>query len=156
MRLTTQIFLYLAFLLYDTDMLEDLDHLSQRLASLVAYAQQLANDRNALQMRLKRAESERDALQAQLDKEGVQARALHSKVNAFESEIEGIRAQSSVKNAALQGSLDLFKQEQSTLQAELHSRAQEVAQLRAVTVQAKERIDAVLMRLPGAQPEEQR
>ena len=97
----------------------------------------------------------RDALQAKLDKEGAQARALHSKVNAYESEIEGIRTQSSVKSAALQGSLDLFKQEQSTLQAELQSRAQEVAQLRAVTVQAKERIDAVLMRLPGAQPEEQ-
>jgi len=41
------------------------------------------------------------------------------------------------------------------LQAQLQSRDHEVTALRAATIQAKARIDAVLERLPGAQPQEQ-
>jgi chromosome segregation ATPase len=64
---------------------------------------------------------------------------LTRKVDAYASE-----------QAALQGSLDLFKQEHSTLQAQLQSREHEVSTLRAATAQARERIEAVLERLPGA------
>ncbi len=147
--------LRIGVLLYDSDMLEDLDHLSERLTKLVAHTQQLNADRQALQATLKQVVAERDALVQQLDREGSQAKALHSKVQSYESELEGLRTQSSAKHAVLQGSLDLFKQEQTTLQAQLESRNGEVTALRAATIQAKERIDAVLERLPGAQPQEQ-
>jgi hypothetical protein len=79
---------------------------------------------------------------------------LRTKVTAYETEIEGLRHQSSAKHAVLQGSLDLFKQEHTSLQAQLQSRDNEVTALRAATIQAKERIDAVLERLPGAPPQE--
>ncbi len=136
-------------------MLEDLDHLSERLTKLVAYTQQLHADRQALQASVKHAQAERDALAQQLAREALQAKILQNKVQTYESEIEGLRSQSSARHAVLHGSLDLFKQEHSTLQAQLEARDHEVTALRAATIQAKERIDAVLERLPGAQPQEQ-
>ena len=128
-----------SILLYDIVMLEDLDQLSIRLAALVAYTQELASEAESLRTNLSQAQSERDALQAKLAQEGTQAKALNRKVDAYASE-----------QAALQGSLDLFKQEQSTLQAQLQSREHEVSTLRAASAQARERIEAVLERLPGA------
>lgn len=136
-------------------MLEDLDFLSERLKKLVEQTQQLVADRKALQARLTQAESERDALATKLAQEGQQAKVLSSKVHTYEAEMETLRSQNSAKSEALQGTLDLFKQEQINLQAQLQSRDHEVTALRAATIQAKERIDAVLERLPGAQPEEQ-
>jgi hypothetical protein len=44
------------FLLYDIDMLEDLDHLSTRLAKLLAYTQQLFAEQTALRARLAQIE----------------------------------------------------------------------------------------------------
>ena len=136
-------------------MLDDLDFLSQRLKKLVEQTKQLVADRKALQTRLAHVESERDALAKKLAQEDVQAKALGIKVNAYEAEIEVLRSQSTAKNQALQGSLDLFKQEHTNLQAQLQSRDHEVSALRAATIQAKERIDAVLERLPGGHHEEQ-
>jgi len=136
----------LANLLYDSDMLDDLDHLSTRVAKLVALTQQLAADQKSLQSQLTQVQAERDALKAKLDLEGSEAKALHKKVDTFASE-----------RASLQGSLDLFKQEHTSLQAQLQSRDLEVNTLREATVQARQRIEAVLERLPGApQPEEPR
>ena len=58
---------------YDTDMIEDLDRLSSRLSSLVAYTQSLTAELQALKSRLSAVESERDALKGRLDSEGSQA-----------------------------------------------------------------------------------
>jgi chromosome segregation ATPase len=133
------------FLLYDIDMLEDLDHLSTRLAKLLAYTQQLFAEQTALQARLAQAEAERDTFQAQLAHEGTQAQALSRQAQTAFSERD-----------VLQGSLDFFRQEHQTLQAQLAARDKEVTALRDVAAQARQRIDAVLERLPGAtQTEEQ-
>ena len=133
------------FLLYDIGMLEDLDHLSARLAKLLAFTQQLFADQTALQSRLVQVEAERDALRASLDQQGSQAQDLSQRAQAAASERD-----------AIQGSLDLFKQEHNALQAELASREKEVVALRSVTSQACQRIDAVLERLPGAAPIEEK
>lgn len=127
------------FLLYDIDMLEDLDHLSTRLAKLLAYTQQLFAEQTALQARLAQAEAERDTFRAQLAQEGTQAQVLSRQAQTAASERD-----------VLQGSLDLFKQEHQTLQTQLAARDKEVTALRGVTAQARQRIDAVLERLPGA------
>lgn len=132
------------FLLYDIEMLEDLDHLSTRLAKLLAYTRQLFADQQALQARLVQTEAERDALRAQLAQEGTQVQTLSRKAETAASERD-----------VLQGSLDLFKQEQHALQAQLSLREKEVSALRDVTHQARQRIDAVLERLPGAAPVEE-
>ena len=142
-------------MLYDSDMLEDLDHLSERLTKLVAYTHQINTERQALLSRVKSALAERDA-QAQLHThDGQQTKALQIKVRAYESEIENLRTQSIASHAALQASLDALRQENRVLEVQLAERAHEVTALRAATIQAKERIDAVLERLPGAQPLEQ-
>jgi len=127
------------FLLYDICMLEDLDHLSTRLAKLLAYTQQLFAEQTALQARLAQAEAERDACRAQLAQEGTQAQVLGRQAQTAASERD-----------VLQGSLDLFRQEHQTLQAQVAARDKEVSALRDVTAQARQRIDAVLERLPGA------
>ncbi|MDO9025527.1 hypothetical protein, partial [Zwartia sp.] len=133
------------FLLYDIGMLEDLDHLSARLAKLLAYTQQLFADQTALQARLSQVEAERDMLRATLDQQGSQTKALSRQAETAASE-----------RAVLQGSLDLFKQEHNALQAQLASKDKEVLALRDVTTQACQRIDAVLERLPGAAPAEEK
>jgi chromosome segregation ATPase len=133
------------FLLYDIGMLEDLDHLSTRLAKLLAYTQQLFAEQTALQSRLAQAEAERDAFRAQLALEGTQAQVLSRKAQTASSERD-----------VLQGSLDLFRQEHQTLQTQLAARDKEVTALRDVTAQARQRIDAVLERLPGATQTEEK
>jgi chromosome segregation ATPase len=127
------------FLLYDTDMLEDLDHLSTRLAKLLAYTQQMFAEQTALQARLAQAEAELDAFRAQLAQEGTQAQVLSRQAKTAASERD-----------VLQGSLELFKQEHQTLQTQLAARDKEVSALRDVSAQARQRIEAVLERLPGA------
>jgi uncharacterized protein (DUF3084 family) len=62
-------------------MLDDLDHLSARLAKLVALTQQLVADQKNLQSQLMQVQSERDALKAKLDLEGTQAKVLNKKVD---------------------------------------------------------------------------
>jgi hypothetical protein len=49
----------------------------------------------------------------------------------------------------------LFKQEHTSLQAQLQSRDLEVNTLREATVQARQRIEAVLERLPGGSQSEE-
>lgn len=127
-----------SFLLYDNDMLEDLDHLSARLAKLLAFTKQLFADQQALQVQLAQAQTERDALRAQLAQEGTQTQALSRKAEVALSERD-----------VLQGSLDLFKQEQHALQSQLATREKEVSALRGAAAHAQQRIDAVLERLPG-------
>ena len=73
-----------------------------------------------------------------------------------QSELDGLRKQSASKHSELQGSLDLFKQEHSSMQTQLQNREQEVKALREVSLQAKARIDAVLMRLPGSATSEEK
>lgn len=136
-------------------MLEDLDFLSERLKKLVEQTQQLVADRQALHARLTRAESEREALATKLAQEGQQTQILSAQVRSYESEMQALRSHNSAQSEALQGSLDLFKQEKISLQAQLQSRDHDVIALRAATIQAKERIDAVLERLPGGQLKEQ-
>lgn len=126
-------------------MLEDLDHLSARLAKLLALTQQLFADQTAMQTRLTQVEAERDALRAKLDQQGTQTQVLSRRAETASSERD-----------AIQGSLDLFKQEHNVLQAQLASRDKEVLALRDVTTQACQRIDAVLERLPGAAPAEEK
>lgn len=126
-------------------MLEDLDHLSARLAKLLAYTQQLFAEQTAMQARLAQVEAERDSLRAKLDQQGNQTQVLSRRAETAASERD-----------AIQGSLDLFKQEHNVLQAQLASRDKEVLALRDVTAQACQRIDAVLERLPGAAPVEEK
>jgi chromosome segregation ATPase len=137
-------------------MLEDIDHLAERISQLVAHTKAQQAEHQALRDLLALTQAERDRLRTKLDGQGETTRVLSGKVSSYESEIEGLRAQSQAKQVALQGSLELFKQEHATFQAQLQSRDKEVTRLRALTASAKERIEAVLERLPGATLEGQK
>ena len=78
-----------AFFFYDTDMLEDLDHLATRISQLAKHAKALEAERASLQAKLVAAERERDNLAAKLIGQGREASDLTSKVAAYESELEG-------------------------------------------------------------------
>ena len=143
------------FLIYDTGMLEDLEILKQRLSKLIESVQDLSAEKQSLQARLSQSEDLCRSLQSRLDEGEQKAQALHSQVSQCQSELDGLRKQSTTKHNELQGTLDLFKQEHSSMQTQLHQSEHEIKVLREASLQAKARIDAVLMRLPGASPTEE-
>ena len=137
-------------------MLEDLDILKQRLSKLVESVQALSTEKQSLLARLSQSEDLCRSLQSRIDEGNQKAQDLHSQVSQCQSELDGLRKQSASKHNELQGTLDLFKQEHLTMQTQLEKSESEVKALRAVSLQAKERIDAVLMRLPGSTPAEEK
>lgn len=143
-------------LIYDKQMLEDLDILKLRLHKLIDAVQALSAEKQSLQARLSQAEDLARALQNRLDAGNQQAQDLHAQVSQCQSELDGLRKQSVSKQHELQGTLDLFRQEHSSMQTQLQKSEQEVRVLREVSLQAKARIDAVLMRLPGSAPTEEK
>jgi len=143
-------------LIYDKRMLEDLDILKQRLLKLVDSVQVLSAEKQALQARLAQSEDLCRSLQNRIDEGNQKAQDLHSQVSQCQSELDGLRKQSVTKHNELQGTLDLFKQEHSSMQTQLEKSEMEVKALREVSLQAKARIDAVLMRLPGSAPTEEK
>ena len=143
-------------MIYDKRMLEDLDILKQRLLKLVDSVQVLSAENQALQARLAQSEDLCRSLKNRIDEGNQKAQDLHSQVSQCQSELDGLRKQSVTKHNELQGTLDLFKQEHSSMQTQLEKSEMEVKALREVSLQAKARIDAVLMRLPGSAPTEEK
>ena len=142
-------------MIYDKHMLEDLDILKQRLHKLVDSVQALSAEKQSLQARLAQSEERCRSLQGRIDEGNQKTQDLHTQVSQCQSELDGLRKQSASKHSELQGSLDLFKQEHSSMQTQLHQSEHEIKVLREASLQAKARIDAVLMRLPGASPTEE-
>ena len=143
-------------MIYDKRMLEDLDILKQRLLKLVESVQALSAEKQSLQARLAQSEDLCRSLQSRIVEGNQKTQDLHSQVSQYQSELDGLRKQSASKHNELQGTLDLFKQEHSSMQTQLEKSELEVKALRAVSLQAKARIDAVLMRLPGSTPTEEK
>ena len=143
-------------MIYDSRMLEDLDILKQRLLKLVESVQALSAEKQSLQARLVQSEDLCHSLQSRIDQSNHQAKDLHSQVSQCQSELDGLRKQSASKHNELQGTLDLFRQEHSSMQTQLEKSELEVKALREASLQAKARIDAVLMRLPGSTPHEEK
>ncbi len=131
-------------------MLEDLDILKQRLLKLVDSVQALSAEKQSLLARLAQSEELCRSLQGRIDETNLKANDLHNQVNHCRSELDGLRKQSASQHNELQGTLDLFKLEHSSLRTQLQHSEQEVQALREASTQAKARIDAVLMRLPGS------
>jgi chromosome segregation ATPase len=123
-------------------MLQDLDSLAARIGQMVQLTRELQAESTVLRARLKSAEQERGALRDQLDRRESEYQSMARRIEQHESELEAVRAQG------------LSAQEEcATARQNLQFALAEAARLRTAAESAKDRIDMVLMRLPGASAE---
>lgn len=123
-------------------MLEDLDSLSTRIGQMAQFTRQLQTDRSALQARLSQLEQERNALRDQVARQQAEYDAMAQQVQGHAAKLHAAHAQQEALRADYQKVINELQNSQSQSNA-----------LRAAARSAQERIDAVLMRLPGATQE---
>lgn len=123
-------------------MLQDLDSLAARIGQMVQLTRQLQAESAALRARLQIAEQERGALRDQLDRRESEYRSMAQRIDQHETELDAVRAH----GVSAEAECETAKQNLQLAQAE-------AARLRAAAGSAKDRIDMVLMRLPGASAE---
>ena len=146
-------------------MLQDLEQLATRIGQLVQRTRQLHAERDTLRLRLEEAVTEQRALQqrcagheaelralrAQLEKDGAAASLLEH-ARQIESGLRQDLARETAQRQALEAKLSTCEAE---WQLRLKSQDTDLQRLRAAALAARERIDAVLARLPGASAAEQ-
>lgn len=135
-------------------MIEELNQLSTRIQKLVDRMQALSAEAQALKQQVAELTSERDSLASELQAGNTKMRELETSLGSAQEVAESARAKAEREKMTLQGTLDLFRQEHETTQSSLKAREHEVERLREVNAQAKQRIDGVLERLPGATQQE--
>ncbi len=141
-------------LFYDGDMIEELDLLAKRIQGLVLRVKSLASESAMLKQQLASITVERDDLAKKLQAEIARQTELEASLGSVQSAMQHSKVRAQQDQAALQGTLDLFKQENETMQTSLKRREDEVRRLREVNQQARQRVDGVLERLPGALSQE--
>lgn len=135
-------------------MIEELNQLSIRIQKLVDRMQAMTAEAQALKQQVAELTFERDSLASELQVGNTKMRELETSLGSAQEVSESARAKAEREKMTLQGTLDLFRQEHETTQSSLKAREQEVQRLREVNAQAKQRIDGVLERLPGATQQE--
>jgi len=142
-------------------MLQDLDQLAARIGQLVQRAQQLTAERDALRARLSEAETEQRTLRQRCAQRDTEFAALEEKFLSHDSTVAAVQLQAQQIETGLREQLAREstgrQQHELTLaahdaqaQSALALREAEVQRLRQAASNARERIDAVLTRLPGA------
>jgi chromosome segregation ATPase len=147
-------------------MLEDLDQLAARIGQLVQRTRQLHAERDALRARLNQAEKETRVLRERCDESDARLQSLQSQrqdqdnelvVKLAEAEQVGteLRAELERQVSHRQAMESQFASRESEWQSRLNARDTDLQRLRVAAIAARERIDAVLARLPGAPAGEQ-
>lgn len=131
-------------------MLEDLDTLTKRIQALAVQFQTLQASSMQLNQQLATVLAERDELANRLQAELTRQQQLTESLGSAKTLADQAQKKASEDRTALQGTLDLFRQENETMQTTLKSRDDEVRRLREVNQKARQRIDTVLEKLPGA------
>lgn len=131
-------------------MLEDLDTLTKRIQALVVQFQTLQASSMQLSQQLATISAERDELANRLQTELTRQQQLTESLGSAKTLADQVQKKATEDRAALQGTLDLFRQENETMQTSLKSRDDEVRRLREINQKARQRIDTVLEKLPGA------
>lgn len=168
-------FSFKAPVVYHIDMLQDLESLAARIGQLVELTQKLQSEHDALVQRAGTAEQQRDALQEQLQRQEIEYKDVAAQASRHQAEMNALRSQSEaalqqlrqqaeqtearLKSEAassvahLQEQLERQKAEQAAVHRSLQASQTESSRLQQAVDAAKQRIDAVLMRLPGAPQE---
>lgn len=136
-----------------TPMLQDLDSLAARIGQMVQFARQLQTERTALQARLKNLESERDALRDQLSRREADYTSMAERLKVHENEVDSLRSEAEATNATLQIEATQYKAECVAVKQKLAAVQADTSRLRLVADKAKDHIDSILVRLPGAPQE---
>jgi len=142
-------------------MLQDLDQLAARIGQLVQRTRQLHAERDALRVRLNQSESTQRALEQRCAEGKAEIQALQAKLQehdgtaadmlagARQAETE-LREQLARETAERQKIESRSTAREAELQGSLSARDTDLQRLRVAAAAARERIDTVLARLPGA------
>jgi chromosome segregation protein len=131
-------------------MLQELELLASRIHRLVGRMKTLTGESARLKEELAQLKAQRDELSSQVSAYSQEIAQLKLSLGSIEAAASKTRAQAVDEKAALQGTLDLFRQEKDAIQSALKTREGEVKHLREINEQAKRRIEGVLERLPGS------
>jgi len=147
-------------MVYDSAMLQDLEQLAARLGQLVQRTRQLHAERDTLRLRLQEAateqrvlqqrcvnyEAELQTLRGQLQKNGAAANLLEQ-AQQIESSLRDELARELAQRQAIEAKLNACEAEWQQRQ---NAQDMDLQRLRAAAMAARERIEIVLARLPGA------
>jgi chromosome segregation ATPase len=147
-----------------TPMLQDLDFLAARVGQLVQLTRQLQAQYSAQQSKLTELEQERDALRHELQSRDAEFSSASERFAEHEAELQAVREAGLAAAAAARAEFDLlqrdlqvevsrYKLESETLKGRLSATEADSSRLRNVASKAREQIDSILMRLPGAPQE---
>ena len=140
-------------MVYDRAMLQDLDSLAARIGQMVQFTRQLQSERTALQARLKALEQERNALRDQLERREAEYQSMAERLERHQTEVDAVRAEAEVSQAELRVNAARYQAECEAARHSLQASREATTRLRSVAGAAKDRIDTILMRLPGAPQE---
>lgn len=135
-------------------MLEDLDHLAARIGQLVQRSREFDAERESLRVRLQEADADRRALRERCDDAEAGLQAAQARLAEYDQTLAVEKSRAERVQAGLRASLEQQAAEYLALMSRHDACRAELQRLRAVTSRTRERIDAVLVRLPGAQPAE--
>lgn len=134
-------------------MLQDLDSLSARIGQLVQLVQRMQADRASLQSRITSLEQERNALRDQVAREEAAHEAMVEQARSQVAEVDTVRKQAELAAAGLREEAARYRADYEAARQGLQASQDESNRLRSAAIAAQQRIDAVLMRLPGAPQE---
>lgn len=130
-------------------MLQDLNHLADRLSALAAYAQQLKSERATLLSRIKTLEGECESLRDQLDRQRTEYASMAEISVRHQAEVDAARKQAEAEQELLFVELIQQQDQAQKLKTQLELSLGHNQALRQVAEQARNQVSAVLQRLPG-------
>lgn len=133
-----------------TDMLEDLDRLVARIGQLAQYSARLKAERALALEREAAAVRRGTQLQGQLAEQREQAETLQQLLDECEASRLSLQTEVDNATASLRAEVERLSAENQRMRVELGVREGQMVRLQAVNEEARQRIDAVLERLPGA------
>lgn len=147
-------------------MLQDLDQLAARIGQLVQRTRQLEAERDALRISLGQSEAAQRASEQRCNERQAEILALQTKLQEHDGAVEDLLSEARQSEIDLRAQLAREIAEHQTVESRAQAREAELLsslttkdtdlqRLRVATDAARERIDSVLARLPGAPAEDQ-
>lgn len=132
-------------------MLQDLDALSQRIQQVVQLAGGLQSERRALQARIRQLEQEYQVLKDRHEREQAEFTRMSARITQHEQEIQAARDESLELRTALEAQVREQRSRAEDLQQRLGQVEAERGRLRQAATGARQQIQSILERLPGAE-----
>lgn len=132
-------------------MLQDLDALSQRIQQVVQLAGGLQSERRALQARIRQLEQEYQVLKDRHEREQAEFTRMSERIAQHEQEIQAARDESLELRTALEAQVREQRSRAEDLQQRLGQVEAERGRLRQAATGARQQIQSILERLPGAE-----